>query len=67
MEQCIECNSQNISKTNVFHTIQYGIDNVVGIPVTLPVYNCMDCNFQWYDYEGEEAIDKAVSDYRKTL
>ena len=52
-----------MTEETVTYKVPYGLagPDQVQIEVTGPVMTCTSCDFEFTDYRGEEAADKAVS------
>lgn len=63
IERCPQCESDNITREEYEQEFIYGVKNPVTLKATMPLFVCKDCGFQYYDYRGEEARQKAVDQY----
>lgn len=59
---CPCCERTCIIKRIAETIIQVGADPVsrVGVPVTIPAWECAACGFGWRDHESEEIIAAAI-------
>ncbi|MEN6549999.1 MAG: hypothetical protein ABFE07_28480 [Armatimonadia bacterium] len=58
---CGECGRQRLEKFWREQNLPYGLgDDLVNLTVNIPVYRCLDCGFEFTDYEADEAKDAAV-------
>ncbi len=68
--QCAECGGTEVNLSYEDHTFQYGIDaDHVMLTCLLPVYHCLDddCEYSWYNYIGEQAIQECIDKHLKSL
>ena len=67
LPKCANCGSDYVNVNWEHYLIPYGVHVVINIPVVQPVNYCMDCNFSYTDWRGEEIRDAAVKVYEKAL
>jgi hypothetical protein len=62
--QCGNCDSYEVTTTDQVTIFQYGVDgDAVMLSATVPVRHCTQCDFEWVDWVGMEAKDRAVAEY----
>lgn len=60
-ETCPDCGSANVRERVVEQKFQYGrSEDQVTLSATLPVFECQECGYQYFDERGEAARHDAV-------
>lgn len=65
--QCVRCDGWNVTCSNESCGFTYGVRKKVFLMVVHPIYSCLDCGFEWYDCEGEQARDAAARKFEDEL
>jgi hypothetical protein len=65
--KCLSCDAET-TETMEAQNFQYGCGfEAVELTALVPLIRCIECGFEFTDFRGEEARDKAVFDYLKSL
>jgi len=58
---CIECGGSRVAERTKEQSFSYGpLDNQVVLTASMPVLECEDCGFEYFDERGEDARQAAV-------